>query len=136
VSSEPSTRPRTRPPKPVGAGTDVHLLARIMPVWGIAGLGLEAAALLCYATPTRTLSTATRPRPSRLFPITVAATGVSHVRVVEASNASLRLPPGTGWRRLHALTGLIRRRSGVPTRTRAGTAPVGHDEKEETDGNA
>jgi len=65
-------------PQLIGAGKDVHLLRQIRPVWGIVGLGFEAAALLCYSLLTRALLPPPRPRMTRLFRITLATTGVSH----------------------------------------------------------
>ena len=66
-------------PQLVGAFRDVHLLREIRPAWGIAGLGFEAASLVSYALLTRSLLTPPRPRLSRLFRITLATTGASHV---------------------------------------------------------
>src|SRR5689334_944856 len=65
-------------PQLSGASKDIHRLRDVQPVWGIAGLALEAASLLSYAQLTRTLLAPPRPRLGRLFRITLATTGVSH----------------------------------------------------------
>jgi uncharacterized protein (TIRG00374 family) len=67
-------------PELIGASKDLYLLGRLNAAWLIAGVGLEAASLFCYALLTRALLPAAgRPGLSRLFRIDLAAAAVAHV---------------------------------------------------------
>jgi Lysylphosphatidylglycerol synthase TM region len=66
-------------PELVGAKRDLHLLNQLNVGWLAAGIVLEAASLLCYASLTRTLLLGARPGLSRLLRIVLATTGVAHV---------------------------------------------------------
>jgi putative heme transporter len=67
-------------PELVGASKDLYLLGRVGVGWMIAGVGLEAASLFCYALLTRDLLPAKgRPGISRLFRIDLAAAAVAHM---------------------------------------------------------
>jgi uncharacterized protein (TIRG00374 family) len=66
-------------PELVGASKNLHLLGRLNVGWLVAGIVLEAGALLCYALLTRTLLLGGRPRLSTLVRIALATTAVAHV---------------------------------------------------------
>jgi len=67
-------------PELIGASKDLYLLGRVGVGWMIAGVGLEAASLFCYALLTRALLPPRgRPGISRLFRIDLAAAAVAHV---------------------------------------------------------
>src|SRR5215469_15451276 len=67
-------------PELVGASKDLYLLGRINALWVIAGTGLEAVALFCYAVLTKVLlPPGPKPSLSRLFRIDLTAAAVAHV---------------------------------------------------------
>lgn len=67
-------------PELVGASKDLYLLGQVGIGWMIAGVGLEAASLFCYALLTRELLPPQgRPGISRLFRIDLAAAAVAHM---------------------------------------------------------
>ena len=66
-------------PELVGASKDLYLLGRISAAWVVAGVGLEALSLFCYALMNRALLPGTSPSLSRLFRIDLAAAAVAHV---------------------------------------------------------
>jgi uncharacterized protein (TIRG00374 family) len=66
-------------PELVVAGKDIRLLERVNVGWLLAGVGLEAGALLCYALLTHTLLLGHRPGLMRLVRIVLSTTAVSHV---------------------------------------------------------
>ncbi len=66
-------------PELVGASKNLHLLSRLNIVWLIAGIGLEAGAIVCYALLTRTLLPGGGPGLFTLVRIVLATTAVAHV---------------------------------------------------------
>jgi len=67
-------------PQLAGTREALHLLGRIQPVWVVAGIVLEAAALLCYGQLTRSLlPRADRPPLGTVMRIHLSTLGVSHV---------------------------------------------------------
>lgn len=67
-------------PQLAGTREALHLLGRIQPAWVVAGIILEAAALLCYGQLTRSLlPRVTRPPLPTVMRIHLSTLGVSHV---------------------------------------------------------
>jgi len=66
-------------PELVGASKNLHLLSRLNIGWLIAGIGLEAGAIVCYALLTRTLLPDGGPGLFKLVRIVLATTAVAHV---------------------------------------------------------
>lgn len=67
-------------PQLAGARKALHLLGDVQPGWLVAGVVLEAAAILAYAELTRTvLPPASRPSLRRMTAITMSTLGLSHV---------------------------------------------------------
>lgn len=67
-------------PQIAGARKAITLLGRVEPGWLVAGVVLEAAAIVCYAELTRTLlPTGTRPPLPMMVRITLSTLGLSHV---------------------------------------------------------
>ncbi len=66
-------------PELVGASKNLHLLSQLNIGWLIAGIGLEAAAIVSYAMLTRTLLPEGGPGLFKLVRIVLATTAVAHV---------------------------------------------------------
>jgi uncharacterized protein (TIRG00374 family) len=66
-------------PELVGASKNLHLLSELNIGWLIAGIGLEAGAIVCYALLTRTLLPRGGPGLFKLVRIVLATTAVAHV---------------------------------------------------------
>ncbi|HVA87470.1 MAG TPA: lysylphosphatidylglycerol synthase transmembrane domain-containing protein, partial [Candidatus Saccharimonadales bacterium] len=66
-------------PELVGASKNLHLLRQVNIAWLIAGIGLEAGAIVCYAQLTRTLLPRGGPGLFKLVRIVLATSAVAHV---------------------------------------------------------
>jgi uncharacterized protein (TIRG00374 family) len=66
-------------PELVGASKNLHLLARLNIGWLLAGIGLEAGSIVCYALLTRTLLPDGGPGLFKLVRIVLATSAVTHV---------------------------------------------------------
>jgi uncharacterized protein (TIRG00374 family) len=89
-------------PQLAGARKALHLLGDVQPGWLVAGVVLEAAAILAYAELTRTILPAgSRPSLRRMTAITLSTLGLSHVvpgGTAVGSSMGYRLLTATGVR--------------------------------------
>jgi len=84
-------------PELVGASKNLHLLSQLNIGWLIAGIALEAGAIVCYALLTRTLLPGGGPGFGTLIRIVLATTAVAHVIPGGAAGGA-----GVGYRLLTA----------------------------------
>ncbi len=84
-------------PELVGASKNLHLLSRLNIGWLVAGIGLEAGAIVSYALLTRTLLPDGGPGLFKLVRIVLATTAVAHVIPGGAAGGA-----GVGYRLLTA----------------------------------